>query len=198
MQHDIAQWCESGVVPRVLDVLERERLVVDAAWRVIARSGVQALSVRVVAAEAGLPPSSLRYTFPSQQVVREQAVRAFGERLLARVSMLPGDGCGVGWARAALLELLPLDEARSLEMRVYLALGAAAMSDVTLRPLHLASVVAVRDVCARALAAVGVTDELEVRLVHALVDGLALHLVQDPDLDAEGAVAVVDRQLARY
>ncbi|WP_166844039.1 TetR/AcrR family transcriptional regulator [Isoptericola sp. BMS4] len=185
-------------MPQRLDRDERRRQVSEAAWRVLVRDGLGALSVRNVAAEAGLPQSSLRYTFPTVASVRERAVALVLERLRERVDAVPGTG--EEWARGVLAELLPLDAERRTEMEVYLALGTAAMTDPTLRQAHRAAQDAVRDVCARALAALtgAPSDPATVSEVHALVDGLALHVVrQDPDADASWAREVLDAHLGR-
>lgn len=170
----------------------------EAAWRVLVRDGLEALSVRNVAAEAGLPQSSLRYTFPTLASVRERAVALVVERLQERVDAVDVDA--PGGARALLAQLLPLDAERRTEMEVYLALGTAAMTDPTLRDGHRAAQRAVREVCGRALAALtgrGAAD-VEVRELHALVDGLALHVVrQEPDVDPRWALEVLDAHLAR-
>nr|WP_156610564.1 TetR family transcriptional regulator C-terminal domain-containing protein [Auraticoccus cholistanensis] len=180
-----------------MDVQARDRAVVEAAWRVVARDGVRALTVRAVAAEAGLAPSSLRYTFPTQASVRERAVAGVSERLDERLAALPGDLTGRAWARAALLELLPLDEQRRLEMDVFLALGASGHGEEDLRRLYDEVNDTIRAVCARAAAALHPdATEVEVQLLHAVVDGLALHLVQaGPSADPSWALRVLDHHL---
>lgn len=185
-------------MPQKLDRDERRRQVSEAAWRVLVRDGLEALSVRNVAAEAGLPQSSLRYTFPTVASVRERAVALVLERLQERVAAVDVDDAG--WSRAVLAQLLPLDAERRTEMEVYLALGTAAMTDPALRDGHRASQEAIRDVCARALAVLTgrPPSDVEVRELHALVDGLALHVVrQEPDDDAAWALEVLDAHLVR-
>jgi TetR/AcrR family transcriptional regulator, regulator of biofilm formation and stress response len=44
---------------------QRRRLLLDATMRVIERAGVAAVSQRVVAQEAGVPPSAVTYYFPA-------------------------------------------------------------------------------------------------------------------------------------
>ncbi|MBB2947673.1 AcrR family transcriptional regulator [Actinoplanes lutulentus] len=187
-------------MPRILDAAARDRAVIDAAWQVIAREGITALTVRRVAAQAGLAPSSLRYTFPSQAVVREKAIIAVSEHLSGRVAALPAGLTGRAWARAALLELLPLDQQRRLEMEVFLAFGMAALADETLQPLWNATDAVVRDVCARAIEAAkgeaaGGEAGPHLDRLHALVDGLAFHLLVRPDQQDGWAQTVIDREL---
>ncbi|MFF3828313.1 TetR/AcrR family transcriptional regulator [Streptomyces griseus] len=184
-------------MPRVIDTDERNRQVAEAAWRVLVSEGLPALSVRKVAAEAGLPPSSLRYTFPTQASLRISAYALVVERLAERVAAIEP---GADWARAVLLELLPLDESRRLEMEITVVLGTAAMADGDLRATHHRAHRAVRDLCERVVRAVEV-DPADVRVqterLHAMMDGLALHMIrQGEDEGTDWAVRVVDTHLA--
>jgi AcrR family transcriptional regulator len=183
-------------VPKIVDVAHRDRIVSEAAWRVLVRDGLTELSVRKVAAEAGLPPSSLRYTFPTQAAVRERAVALLVERMSARVAKHER-AHEAGAARAILLELLPLDDERRVEMEVSLALGAMAATDRALWAAHQRSHLAVRQACTTALRLIG-ADPADVDGTHALIDGLALHLVrQPPGLGADWAVDALDAHLRR-
>jgi len=185
-------------MPKIVDVAAREKLVSEAAWRVLVRDGLTELSVRNVAAEAGLPPSSLRYSFPTQASVRERAVALLVERLSARVDEHSRRAsAGDDEARAILLELLPLDDERRVEMEVSLALGAMAMTDHALWEAHQHTHRAVRAACARAIELIG-GDPRDVDGTHALIDGLALHLVRQSPLDGtDWAKRALDAHLGR-
>lgn len=197
-------------MPRSLDAAARETAVIDAAWRVIVRDGVAALTVRRVAAEAGLAPSSLRYSFPTQAAVRERALSEVARRTRQRIDALPAQLPGRAWARSALLELLPLDPRRRLEMEVFLALGMASLTDDSLVAAWGEADELIRETCARALAAMGVAargveameveeDERRIDGLHSLIDGLALHLlVPGRRRTADWALMVVDGLLADH
>lgn len=187
---------------RSVDVEERDRLVAEAAWRVLIRDGLVGLSVRNVAAEAGLPPSSLRYTLPSQAKVRERAVALVIERLKGRLALIPEGPDSPDRARAMLLELLPLDVERRTEMEAFLALGTAAQTDVVLRRGYMTAHGFLLTVCTKS---VGMlipkgTDryEREAARLHALIDGLALHIIrQEIEGDCAWAVDVLDLHLGQ-
>lgn len=182
-------------MPRTMDVDERRRVVTEAAWRVLVRDGPTEMSVRKVAAEAGLPPSSLRYTFPTQASVRDAAASLLIERLAARVVAAKNTESGPAGARAILLELLPLDEERRIEMEVTVSFLALAMTDESLASSHEQTHAAVREVCAQALALIGVSGD-GVELTHAVVDGLAIHLLgQRRGHDDEWAIRALDAHL---
>jgi AcrR family transcriptional regulator len=184
-------------MPRTMDVDDRRRLVSEAAWRVLTRDGPTELSVRKVAAEAGLPPSSLRYTFPTQASVRDAAVSLLIDRLTERVEHARHTAPGAAGARAILLELLPLDAERRTEMEVTVSFTALSMTDASLRPAHEKAHAAVRGICAQALELMGAAVD-QVELTHAVVDGLALHLLGSPVGAApEWAIRALDAHLAQ-
>lgn len=175
-------------MPKIVDHEKRRQELVDAAWRVIQRDGVEGASVREIAAEAGCSPGSLRYYFPAQADLIAFAMALVAERVHARVAALePGDD-----VRASVLEaleqVLPLDEERRMEMEIWLAFSARAQVDPALRPQRDETYAALRrfvrtgvDALADAgLMRPGLSREAETRRLHALVDGLALHGVTSP------------------
>ncbi|MDT9595202.1 TetR family transcriptional regulator C-terminal domain-containing protein [Nocardioides zeae] len=194
-------------MPRSMDREERLRVIARASWRVLARDGLASLSVRNVAAEAGLAPSSLRYVLPTQQALREHAVESSVAGLQGRLAAV--DRSGAGWPRELLAQLVPLDDERRLEMEVYVALGVAALTDETLRPPRERYERTLRRACRDAVDALvqetgggaGPVDaavDLEswARVTHALVDGLALQIVhRGPDDDPAWGGRVLDAHI---
>lgn len=80
-----------GVTTNAENIRARDTRVIAAAWRIIAREGVLALTVKALADEAGVVVSSMRYTMPSRAVVRERALQALAPRIRDRVSALSED-----------------------------------------------------------------------------------------------------------
>jgi AcrR family transcriptional regulator len=184
---------------RSIDLEERRRTVSAAACQVLARDGLGALSVRNVAAEAGLPPSTVRYAFPTQASVREHAIASVFDRIRERIDAIPGDLPTREWVRRVLVELLPLDQERVVELDVYLALGNAALTDTELRPTLDRVVDDVRRWCERVLEALGVPEvdrEYEACRLHALLDGLAMHVARlAPGESGDWAIDVLERHV---
>lgn len=182
------------------DLDERRRSVSDAACRVLARDGIGALSVRKVAAEADLPPSTVRYVFPTQAGLREHAITLVFDRTRERIAAIPDGLDPREHAHRVILELLPLDAERVIELDVYLALGTAALTDAELRPALDRVVAEMRAWCEQVLAVLGVPEvelEFEACRLHALIDGLAMHVVRlAPGESGDWAIDVVDRHLA--
>lgn len=184
---------------RNIDLEERRRTVSAAACQVLARDGLGALSVRNVAAEAGLPPSTVRYAFPTQASVREHAIASVFDRTRERIEAIDADLPTRQWARAVLVELLPLDDERVVELDVYLALGNAALTDAELRPTLDRVVVEMRRWCERVLEVLGVPSadlEYEACRLHALLDGLAMHVARlAPGESGDWAIDVLERHV---
>ncbi|WP_022907073.1 TetR/AcrR family transcriptional regulator [Curtobacterium sp. B18] len=184
---------------RSIDLDGRRRTVSVAAFRVLARDGLGALSVRNVAAEAGLPPSTVRYVFPTQSSLREHTITLVFDRTRERIAAIPDGLPARERARRILLELLPLDDERVIELEVYLALGNAALTDAGLRPALDRVVAEMGTWSAEVLDLVEVRSadrEYEARRLHALIDGLAMHVVRlAPGESGEWTIAVLDRHL---
>jgi AcrR family transcriptional regulator len=178
-----------GSVPKLVDHEQRRRELVDATWRVVHRDGVDAATVREVAAAAGCSPGALRYYFPAQDELLAFAMEAVANRVRERIATLaPGDDPARTVERL-LEQVLPLDDERRTEMEVWLAFSARAQADPALRKqreeTHRALRAFVRR-CLDALAQAGLLRhdlslELETSRLHALVDGLALHGVTSPE-----------------
>jgi AcrR family transcriptional regulator len=187
---------------------ERRRAdVVEAVWRVVRREGLSAASVRNVAQEAGLSMGSLRHYFASQSELLSFTLRAVIERIEARIAALPPEPDPRRRAESVLLELLPLDAERAAENEVWLAFTARAQVDPELRAVHDQGYDVLRGGCRRLVEGLagevkGLDVELETDRLHALLDGLAVHIAMRPDaLTPDRAKLIVARhldELTRY
>lgn len=189
-------------MPKLIDHAQRDREIGEAAMRVLVRDGLAALSVRKVAEEAGLATASLRRAFPTQAALRTFCLDGIRTTVAQRLRALTGDGMPL--VLSMLAEVLPLDEVRRQEMIAQMQLGALALTDDSLDASVRELSDGVRYVCAAAIAelvrsgaASGAVDaEFEADRLHALLDGLALHLLWRTDAD-DGARAqdVLERHL---
>jgi AcrR family transcriptional regulator len=191
-------------VPKLIDHDERREELARATWRVILRDGVGAASVRAVAAEAGRSAGSLRHVFASQSELLVFALELVIDRATARVASALPLPTAVREVQAVAAELLPLDRERRAEMEVYLALFTAANANAELRDVRDGAHRTIRDACRWMIGrldngtdlAAGADRELEAVRLHALLDGLAAHLVYEPaDADPGWARAVLERHV---
>lgn len=111
-------------MPKLVDHEERRREIARAAWRVMTREGVLAVSVRTVAAEAGLSTGALRHYFPDQASLLLFAAEHTVERIAARMAaeLTDRDRPPLAVVQGLLEQLLPLDEERTAEVTVYFGL----------------------------------------------------------------------------
>jgi AcrR family transcriptional regulator len=124
-------------VPKRVDHQQRRREIAEALFRVAAGRGLQAVTLRAVAAEAGISMNLVQYYFPAkedmlrfgwQRIVELSAERAAGG--IAR-AMASGDERAV--VRAYLAGVLPSDERSRMLCAVQIAYFAV---DVTRRAQH--------------------------------------------------------------
>lgn len=267
-------------MPKIIDEQARRASIAEAVWAIAARSGLEAATVRAVAAECGLSTGAIQHSFPTQAALQQFAMELIARRVTERITALDGlpednDGdeagataadkaaAAVGGATttvgqgtaadshratvpsppslpratinreeakdaiaAMLFQLLPLDDEREAEARVWAAFSTAALVNPALAPYartmdellasfchrcveQLAAASSSRDIGTNSTAtaapasapAIAPDDRsLQGARLHALLDGLALHLLTDPTADrrrqAEALVRSFLRQLA--
>jgi AcrR family transcriptional regulator len=135
-------------MPKVVDHEERRAEIVRALWRVIARSGMDAASVRTVAAEAGWSLGAIRYYFTTQdELIRfaAEAMLTTAEQRVLRI--LDAREPGPARCRELVEQLLPMDPERTAEVRVWLAMVVRASVDPVLDDLRLLAWQSERELC---------------------------------------------------
>lgn len=180
-----------------MDAVERRREIAEAVWRVIVREGLDRVSVRSVAREAGVSMGSLRHYFLTQAELLSFAMRTVMDRIERRLAALTLPDDPRAAAEAALAELLPLDSERAVENEVWLAFTARAMVDPGLRAVRDEAHDGLRSGCqrwVRQLVPDGTSParvELEIDRLFALLDGLAVHAAVRPQEAASGRLTAV-------
>lgn len=177
-------------MPKIVDHDARRREIVDAMWRVVERDGFAAVSVRSVAAEAGLSKASISHYFSKQSDVLVFAVEENIGSVTNELVQLDLDHCDVDIAVEALMIVIPTTAERRRQAQVWLALLSKQNLDpASTRALtHLNITVRVGImVVLRALKSKGLVapdrDILtECARLHAFVDGLSLQTLTDPSL----------------
>lgn len=188
---------------RVDHDLRREELA-EAAFRVVARGGVDGASLRLVSQEAGWSIGSMRHYFATKAELLVFALRHAADRIEERIAGLPADRTPLEHLREVAAELLPLDAGRREEAKVYVAFLARATVDRDLAPAAEAAWRQLHEPLAAHVAAAAHSGELDSDLdaereasrLHALIDGLTLHVLTAPDAaPPDLARAVIDRHL---
>ena len=191
-------------MPKVVDHVERRRELAEAVWRVILRDGVEGVSVRNVAAEAGWSTGALRHYFGTKEELLTSATGLLDDRVRRRIESKHHGDTPREAARSMLCEILPLDEERHADGALWFAFAARSLVDPLIAEEHAPVFDGARELCRHVTYRMaeggwlspGLDPEDEAGRLHALVDGLTLHGLMGR-LDNEGMLGVLDTHLER-
>ncbi|MFE1592838.1 TetR/AcrR family transcriptional regulator [Nocardia sp. NPDC058705] len=158
-------------MPKQVDHSSRRATISDAVMRLLARDGLESISLRHVAAEAGVSAGQVQHYFPSKEAMMEFATTTIAERIAARITAAGPDPD----LHQILTALLPTGPESAADARVLI--GYLAFASV--RP-HIAETLATNGVGFRDHIAAMITDHPDptaaAESLLALLDGLALHV----------------------
>jgi len=184
----------------------REAELTDALLRVATERGLDAVSVREVAAAAGVSIGTVQHYFPTKTAMLEAAMAHMTAAVTDRIQALDRTGSVRDVTRRVLLELLPLDERRAAEVRVWLVFVLRSAFEPGLRTVQEQTAALVHDAVTglvRAGQAAGEVPrtrdaEIEASLLLAVVDGLTLQAAAEPvGRSRQWVVELLDLALAR-
>lgn len=186
-------------MPRIVDVDVRRAELTDATARVIARSGIEAATMREIAAEAGWTTGALTHYFADK---RELLLATFQSSLAARRSRRDElhAASTIDRLRASLNGALPIDDERRRHWLVTLAACSHATASRPLADAQRDAYREFRDYLILLVEEVGLaagTDARQIaeRLI-AMADGIAIQAMFDPDSwPAERQQGALDAQL---
>lgn len=189
-------------MPRTFDAQTRRAELAEAVERVIMREGIGAVSLRTVAAEAGVALGSLRYVHPTRADLLVGAARHMLEQSTARLLALRPALDARDYAETLAKAMLPLTEQTRAELEVNIALIAESRAVPELRAVRddfQAGVRRTAEAIVRLLRSdppqagpFTHTEHASAARLHALLDGLALALFHHDDADAGWDVRVAE------
>ena len=192
-------------MPKVVDHEERRAELAGAVWRLASREGLEAITVRRVAEEAGWSTGALVHYFAGKEELLLFAFRTGADRVGRRLAeMDEHETDPLARARAQLLEGLPLDRDRQDEVRVWFSFLGLALTRPALaraqRVAYRAWRDRIRDRLLEAQEAGQIRAEVECPTEAAalvgLVDVLAVQATFEPRvLSATRQVELVDARL---
>ncbi len=116
-------------MPKVVDHEERRAELGAAVWRLAARDGLEAVTVRRVAEEAGWSTGAVVHYFSDKEELLLFAFRTVADRVGRRLAAATErTSAPLELARAQLVEGLPLDREREAEVRVWFAFLGLALT----------------------------------------------------------------------
>lgn len=178
-------------VPKLVDVAERRDEIVSAVLAVLDDRGVDGLTVRGVAQQAGVSAGLLHHYFPGGKTeLLHAAVSTAVERGVHRMLAVLDQNSGLEAVRSVALELLPVVPERRLEWSAWVALWGQILTTEQALAEQRERLDNWRSLLATLLEQAVNTGELAAELdtvdtalrLAALLDGLGLHAMIAPDL----------------
>lgn len=183
---------------------QRPAQLADVIVGIVAERGVDAVSVREVAARAGVSIGTVQHYFPTKDQMLAFAVDRVGEHVVARMQKITaGRSIGEGM-RKVLLELLPLDTRRTDEAKVWLSFLTRAIftPDLLRRAQQTGRAIEeqVADTIRRAQELDDATPDIDAdraaKVLYTLIDGLTTRALTDPErIDPAETTAILDSYL---
>ncbi|MFI6920743.1 TetR/AcrR family transcriptional regulator [Nonomuraea spiralis] len=126
-------------MPRQVDHDERRRRLTAALLRIAGTRGLRAVSMREIAAEAGVSLRVVQYYFTNKQALLESGLTELGARMNRRVKQraAAGELTPRGVFAAVLGAILPFDEQSELDSMAWTAYYTAALTDPALAAVGL-------------------------------------------------------------
>lgn len=193
-------------MPKIVDGEARREQIADAMWRIVASRGMGKATVRAVAQESGLSVGAVQHYFKTQGELVHFAVDVVVKRVRERIDnpeALAADDPAASVSEL-LLQLVPLDEERLAESRIWLAFLEESLLDerfASAREEVEGLIASVPRGCLdylerEGLLRKGVDKDLESRRLAALLDGLTVRLVGGFDSEkARWACTIVESQV---
>jgi len=161
----------------------RAAALTEALLGIVADRGLEHVSVREVAAAAGVSIGTVQHHFPTKDAMLTAAFEEVVRRIRGRIAAVPLGADVRHNLSAVLQELLPLDRRRAREVRIQIAFAARAATSSGLAEMQRAVLAELNDGLQQAFALAWGEQATPARCRHAAqaaaaaTDGLALHAV---------------------
>lgn len=184
-------------MPRLADHEQRRRQIAEAVWRIASARGLEDVSLRKVAAEAGVSLRLVQYYFGTRNDLLLGALEILNKETREDV---PWGTAPREILRAMLVGMLPLDDDRRTRYLVHLAYFVRSLSDpvFSASPLELVRLTADLLAWARDRGEIPEDVDLmpEAELLVNSIDGLQAGIILGRRTP-EAAIALIDHQLRR-
>ncbi|MDA7027533.1 TetR/AcrR family transcriptional regulator [Bacillus sp. CLL-7-23] len=173
-------------MPKIVDHENQKERIAEVVWNIIHKEGLEQCTVRKIAKEAGISAGSMRHYFPNQAKLFIYSMQLVVNRVKTRIDQLTFTETPEENAKQLLLQLLPIDAERKLEMEAWFSFTAKSISDPELKQLRKEMNEGIFSACQMAVEALCPSQnemerKRETEHLYALLDGLALHAILKPD-----------------
>jgi AcrR family transcriptional regulator len=167
---------------------DRQTALAEVLVSIIATRGLDAVSVREVAAGMGVSIGAVQHHFSTKAEMMSFAFTV--ERTRRRVAAIERSGDPANDTALVLQQLLPLDDTRRSDCAVNVAFASLAATTPALQAIQAELLT---DIRTELLSVLGPDRQVHAAMLLAVVDGLALHEISAPEaLDPETLKAALD------
>jgi AcrR family transcriptional regulator len=194
-------------MPKIVDWDAKRDEILSATWRVIARDGIAAATIRAIAKEANCSRGILGHYFQDKEDILGSALVLSHRRVGARMSAAAAGLSGLAALRMIMLEALPLDARRDLEAQIEISFWGRALGHADLRELQHSEFERFGNRLRRHLREAADHGELDAdcdidlatHQLLVIIDGLSAERVMYPDrVSAQRQVEMLDRLLRSF
>ncbi|MGI2263907.1 TetR/AcrR family transcriptional regulator [Staphylococcus cohnii] len=190
-------------MPKIINHEKKKEQIIQYAFDSIVENGVKGSTVRQIAKLAEMTPGQIRYYFPNHSELLNAVMSTVELKIRRRIEIIfTSENLNtIDKAKASLLSVLPLDQERLADMEVWMAFrydiheyGQSTLDDV------------IDQLCNGVLTLLKnehlLKDNLNIHLnsmkLHALIDGLALHKLLNPNgISNDDIQTIVDEEIVR-
>ena len=186
-------------MPKIVDHEARRQELIEASWKVIAAEGLEGVTMRKIATEAGCTTGRLTHYFADREALILAALQASNKATSNRVNdIIASNATAYDKLLQMAEQTLPLDEDRRTEVKIWLAFWSAATidhslaneNDARMNEWFSALIPLLKEVAPKANA------DHEANLLIGLVNGLGIQIAVNPTkTNLERALSVVHTHL---
>lgn len=195
--------CYGVNMPKIINHEKKKEQIIQYAFNSIVENGVKGSTVRQIAKLAQMTPGQIRYYFPNHSELLNAVMSSVVSKIRRRIeTIFTSDSMNtIDKAKTSLLAVLPLDQERLADMEVWMAFrydmheyGKSTLDD------------GLDELCTSILTLLNndnllknnSTLRLDSMKLHALIDGLALHKLLNPnETSNEDIQAILDEEITR-
>lgn len=174
-------------MPKLVDHNKRKERIAEATWMVILKKGMEGATVRNIAKEAGLSLGALRHYFSTQNELLVFAMNLVEERVTDRIHKIAAQNLPLKEKILnILLEIVPTNQETMAEMEVWFAFTFHARHRNNRLKAHDDKILPgmkniINYLHDSSLLKENLDIDTEAEKLYALVDGLALHAMLEPE-----------------
>lgn len=161
---------------------EKDEAFAEAVLKLIVCGGIQAVSARTVASDAGWSVGALQKTFPNREALLRASLQLLISRVDARMDAIPFTGNAADYLVHLIRETLPLDQLRKAEALAWNAFTTEATHTKWIADMLIIQDERVSWQLVQTLSALGAPQpEMTAASIIAVSDGFATRLLYDPN-----------------